>query len=158
MQDYKNLQDIIAILGMDELSEEDKQTVARARKIQRFFSQPFQVAEVFTGSPGARLASSLGQGGGICARTALDRLVQCQVTSTSRCADPVTCPSVPLWIAFEQWGLLMRARQHNWALARVALVRSPSEIQPLVFRAPHRQVREFGGHHFWVQGHPGGKV
>ncbi len=51
-QDYKNLQDIIAILGMDELSEEDKMTVARARKIQRFLSQPFHVAEVFTGSPG----------------------------------------------------------------------------------------------------------
>lgn len=49
LQDYKNLQDIIAILGMDELSEEDKQTVARARKIQRFLSQPFAVAEVFTG-------------------------------------------------------------------------------------------------------------
>ena len=55
MQDYKNLQDIIAILGMDELSEEDKLTVARARKIQRFLSQPFHVAEVFTGSPGAPL-------------------------------------------------------------------------------------------------------
>jgi len=52
LQDYKNLQDIIAILGMDELSEQDKLTVARARKIQRFLSQPFQVAEVFTGSPG----------------------------------------------------------------------------------------------------------
>ena len=52
LQDYKNLQDIIAILGMDELSEEDKTTVARARKIQRFLSQPFHVAEVFTGSPG----------------------------------------------------------------------------------------------------------
>jgi len=52
LQDYKNLQDIIAILGMDELSEEDKMTVARARKMQRFLSQPFQVAEVFTGSPG----------------------------------------------------------------------------------------------------------
>ncbi|EIE19260.1 hypothetical protein COCSUDRAFT_48882 [Coccomyxa subellipsoidea C-169] len=52
LQDYKNLQDIIAILGMDELSEEDKMTVARARKIQRFLSQPFQVAEIFTGSPG----------------------------------------------------------------------------------------------------------
>ena len=51
-QDYKSLQDIIAILGMDELSEEDKLTVARARKIQRFLSQPFQVAEVFTGSAG----------------------------------------------------------------------------------------------------------
>ncbi len=48
----KHLQDIIAILGMDELSEEDKLTVARARKIQRFLSQPFHVAEVFTGSPG----------------------------------------------------------------------------------------------------------
>ncbi|KAK7572173.1 hypothetical protein V9T40_014645 [Parthenolecanium corni] len=52
LQDYKSLQDIIAILGMDELSEEDKMTVARARKIQRFLSQPFQVAEVFTGHPG----------------------------------------------------------------------------------------------------------
>ena len=52
LQQYKDLQDIIAILGMDELSEEDKLTVARARKIQRFLSQPFFVAEVFTGSPG----------------------------------------------------------------------------------------------------------
>ena len=52
LQRYKELQDIIAILGMDELSEEDKLTVARARKIQRFLSQPFFVAEVFTGSPG----------------------------------------------------------------------------------------------------------
>lgn len=52
LQDYKSLQDIIAILGMDELSEEDKITVARARKIQRFLSQPFQVAEVFTGQQG----------------------------------------------------------------------------------------------------------
>ncbi len=52
LQRYKELQDIIAILGMDELSEEDKQTVTRARKIQRFLSQPFNVAEVFTGSPG----------------------------------------------------------------------------------------------------------
>jgi F-type H+-transporting ATPase subunit beta len=52
LQKYKELRDIIAILGMDELSEEDKLTVARARKIQRFLSQPFFVAEVFTGSPG----------------------------------------------------------------------------------------------------------
>jgi F-type H+-transporting ATPase subunit beta len=52
LQRYKALQDIIAILGMDELSEEDKVTVARARKIERFLSQPFFVAEVFTGSPG----------------------------------------------------------------------------------------------------------
>ncbi|MGC6473926.1 MAG: F0F1 ATP synthase subunit beta [Candidatus Puniceispirillaceae bacterium] len=52
LQQYKSLQDIIAILGMDELSEEDKLTVARARKIQRFLSQPFHVAEVFTGTPG----------------------------------------------------------------------------------------------------------
>jgi len=52
LQQYKALQDIIAILGMDELSEEDKLTVARARKLQRFLSQPFHVAEVFTGSPG----------------------------------------------------------------------------------------------------------
>ncbi|HTK83737.1 MAG TPA: F0F1 ATP synthase subunit beta [Patescibacteria group bacterium] len=53
LQTYKALQDIIAILGMDELSEEDKLVVARARKIQRFLSQPFHVAEVFTGTPGA---------------------------------------------------------------------------------------------------------
>jgi len=52
LQTYKSLQDIIAILGMDELSEEDKLTVSRARKIQRFMSQPFFVAEVFTGTPG----------------------------------------------------------------------------------------------------------
>ena len=52
LQRYKELKDIIAILGMDELSEEDKQTVDRARKIERFLSQPFHVAEVFTGSPG----------------------------------------------------------------------------------------------------------
>jgi F-type H+-transporting ATPase subunit beta len=52
LQTYKSLQDIIAILGMDELSEEDKLTVVRARKIQRFLSQPFHVAEVFTGTPG----------------------------------------------------------------------------------------------------------
>ena len=52
LQRYKDLQDIIAILGMDELSEEDKQTVSRARKLQRFLSQPFHVAEAFTGSPG----------------------------------------------------------------------------------------------------------
>ena len=55
LQGYKDLQDIIAILGMDELSEEDKLTVARARKIQRFLSQPFDVAEVFTGSPGVQV-------------------------------------------------------------------------------------------------------
>jgi F-type H+-transporting ATPase subunit beta len=56
LQRYKALQDIIAILGMDELSEEDKIAVARARKIERFLSQPFHVAEVFTGSPGKLVA------------------------------------------------------------------------------------------------------
>jgi F-type H+-transporting ATPase subunit beta len=53
LQKYRDLQDIIAILGMDELSDEDKLTVARARKLQRFLSQPFHVAEQFTGTPGA---------------------------------------------------------------------------------------------------------
>jgi F-type H+-transporting ATPase subunit beta len=56
LQRYKDLQDIIAILGLDELSPEDKLTVYRARKIERFFSQPFHVAEVFTGSPGKYVA------------------------------------------------------------------------------------------------------
>ena len=56
LQRYKSLQDIIAILGMDELSEEDKIAVARARKIERFLSQPFHVAEVFTGTPGQLVA------------------------------------------------------------------------------------------------------
>ncbi len=55
LQRYKSLQDIIAILGMDELSEDDKITVARARKVERFLSQPFDVAEVFTGSPGVQV-------------------------------------------------------------------------------------------------------
>ncbi len=52
LQRYKDLQDIIAILGIDELSEEDKLTVSRARKVQKFLSQPFHVAETFTGFPG----------------------------------------------------------------------------------------------------------
>ena len=56
LQRYKELRDIIAILGMDELSEDDKLTVARARKIQRFLSQPYFVAEVFTGAPGKYVA------------------------------------------------------------------------------------------------------
>jgi len=55
LQRYKSLQDIIAILGMDELSEDDKLVVARARKIERFLSQPFDVAQVFTGSPGVQV-------------------------------------------------------------------------------------------------------
>ena len=55
LQRYKDLQDIIAILGMDELSEDDKLVVARARKIQRFLSQPFDVAKVFTGSDGVQV-------------------------------------------------------------------------------------------------------
>jgi F-type H+-transporting ATPase subunit beta len=61
LQKYKDLQDIIAILGMDELSEDDKLTVSRARKLQRFLSQPFHVAEQFTGSPGVyvRLADTI---------------------------------------------------------------------------------------------------
>jgi F-type H+-transporting ATPase subunit beta len=69
LQTYKSLQDIIAILGMDELSEEDKLTVARARKIQRFLSQPFHVAEVFTGSPGVfvNLEDTIKGFSGICA-------------------------------------------------------------------------------------------
>merc|ERR1711884_779473 len=56
LQDYKSLQDIIAILGMGELSAEDKLTVQRARKVQRFLTQPFQVAETFTGTPGVYVA------------------------------------------------------------------------------------------------------
>jgi F-type H+-transporting ATPase subunit beta len=69
LQRYKSLQDIIAILGMDELSEEDKLTVARARKIERFLSQPFFVAEVFTGSPGklVDLADTIKGFKGLCA-------------------------------------------------------------------------------------------
>jgi len=68
LQRYKALQDIIAILGMDELSEEDKITVVRARKIERFLSQPFHVAEVFTGSPGVfvNLADTIRGFEGLC--------------------------------------------------------------------------------------------
>ena len=69
LQRYKALQDIIAILGMDELSEEDKQVVSRARKIERFLSQPFHVAEIFTGSPGVLvdLAETIKGFKGLCA-------------------------------------------------------------------------------------------
>jgi F-type H+-transporting ATPase subunit beta len=69
LQRYKSLQDIIAILGMDELSEEDKVAVARARKIERFLSQPFHVAEVFTGSPGVfvQLADTIKSFKALCA-------------------------------------------------------------------------------------------
>jgi F-type H+-transporting ATPase subunit beta len=69
LQTYKSLQDIIAILGMDELSDEDRLTVARARKIQRFLSQPFHVAEVFTGTPGqfVNLEDTIKSFKGICA-------------------------------------------------------------------------------------------
>jgi len=69
LQAYKSLQDIIAILGMDELSEEDKLTVARARKMQRFLSQPFHVAEIFTGTPGVfvELEDTIKGFKGICA-------------------------------------------------------------------------------------------
>jgi F-type H+-transporting ATPase subunit beta len=69
LQSYKALQDIIAILGMDELSEEDKLVVARARKIQRFLSQPFDVAQVFTGFPGVQvpLEETIKAFKGICA-------------------------------------------------------------------------------------------
>ena len=69
LQGYKALQDIIAILGMDELSEEDKQVVSRARKIERFLSQPFHVAEIFTGSPGVLvdLAETIKGFKGLCA-------------------------------------------------------------------------------------------
>src|SRR5262249_8218470 len=68
LQRYKDLQDIIAILGMDELSDEDKQVVARARKIQRFLSQPFFVAEVFTGAKGkfVKLEDTIRGFNGIC--------------------------------------------------------------------------------------------
>jgi F-type H+-transporting ATPase subunit beta len=68
LQRYKALQDIIAILGMDELSEDDKVTVARARKIERFLSQPFHVAEIFTGSPGkfVELADTIKGFKGLC--------------------------------------------------------------------------------------------
>ncbi|MCW5682682.1 MAG: F0F1 ATP synthase subunit beta, partial [Xanthobacteraceae bacterium] len=69
LQRYKALQDIIAILGMDELSEEDKLAVSRARKIERFLSQPFHVAEVFTGSPGVfvELGDTIKAFTGLCA-------------------------------------------------------------------------------------------
>jgi F-type H+-transporting ATPase subunit beta len=68
LQRYKELLDIIAILGMDELSEDDKLTVARARKLQRFMSQPFTVAEQFTGNPGkyVKLADTIKGFAGIC--------------------------------------------------------------------------------------------
>src|SRR5262249_45568365 len=96
LQRYKALQDIIAILGMDELSEEDKLTVARARKIERFLSQPFHVAEVFTGSPGVfvELADTI------------RGLRACATESTSTCPSrPSTwsAPSTRRWRRASAW-------------------------------------------------------
>ena len=80
LQRYKDLQDIIAILGIDELSEEDKLTVARARKIQKFLSQPFHVAEQFTGIPGKYVHA---------------RGHHPQLQDDRRAASSTTCPSRP---------------------------------------------------------------
>ena len=74
LQRYKELQDIIAIMGMDELSEEDKLTVSRARKIQRFLSQPFSVAEQFTGMEGKYQGNHRGQA----RRSARERFPVCR--------------------------------------------------------------------------------
>jgi F-type H+/Na+-transporting ATPase subunit beta len=86
LQRYKSLQDIIAILGMDELSEEDKLTVARARKIERFLSQPFFVAEVFTGSPGNCSSTS---------PTPSRASRACAPASTTTCRKPPSTWSAP---------------------------------------------------------------
>ncbi|MCL4138154.1 UNVERIFIED_CONTAM: hypothetical protein GTU68_029297 [Idotea baltica] len=84
LQRYKALQDIIAILGMDELSEEDKLAVARARKIQRFLSQPFDVAQVFTGIAGVQVPLE----------------IQCGFTNRSRTVSSITFPKLPsTWLA-----------------------------------------------------------
>ena len=80
LQRYRDLQDIIAILGVEELSEEDKLIVARARKIERFLSQPFFVAEVFTGKPGNF--------------TPLEETIRCFKRDRAR-ASGTTCPSRP---------------------------------------------------------------
>ena len=98
LQAYKSLQDIIAILGMDELSEADKLTVERARKIQRFLSQPFAVAEVFTGIPG--------------------RLVRLQDTVKSFKdvwkVNTITCQkTLSIWLVVSKMSLL---KLKNWLL------------------------------------------
>ena len=80
LQRYKELQDIIAILGIDELSDEDKQTVQRARKIERFLSQPFFVAEQFTGTPGKYVP--------------VEETVR-SLQGDPRRASTTTCPSAP---------------------------------------------------------------
>merc|ERR1712211_44385 len=112
LQDYKSLQDIIAILGMDELSEEDKIKVARARKVERFLSQPFQVAEVFTNN----LASS-----SPLQRPSLD-------SRKSLVASTITCPRVPsTWLA---------TLTRSWQRLRSCLLKLlPTKKQAAAFRA-----------------------
>ena len=84
LQRYKSLQDIIAILGMDELSEDDKLAVARARKIERFLSQPFDVAKVFTGSDGKQVLWQ----------------TQSRRSKLLLLASTITCPRAPsTWLA-----------------------------------------------------------
>jgi len=143
-QNYKNLQDIIAILGMDELSEEDKLTVSRARKIQRFLSQPFHVAEVFTGSPGARAARAPGA----CLVAVLwaasqgRRSVQPHQLATRVCLHARRPASTTL---NESAAMTERPARSRLSAGRAAA-------------CARRQVRRPQGHDRGLQGHHGGRA
>ena len=110
LQRYKDLQDIIAILGIDELSDEDKLTVARARKIQRFLSQPFHVAEQFTGMPGKYVK--------------LDETIRASRRSST--ANTTICPSRPsTWSAPST--RRSRRRKNSPPRRKAALTRRPGD-------------------------------
>ena len=140
LQDYRNLQDIIAILGMDELSEEDKMTVARARKIQRFLSQPFAVAEIFTGTPGGcRVQGGGAVGGRGCCRGVVVR------GSGWKGGGAAAAAAVPF----------------AWASWRSRPPGIPALLPPLTPTVPplyRRQVRGSQGHHRRLQGCAGRQV
>ena len=131
LQTYKSLQDIIAILGMDELSEEDKLTVARARKIQRFLSQPFHVAEVFTGTPGVLRQAS---------RT------RSRASRASSPASTTTCRKSPsTWSARSRRRSTRRAR---WRPRRPEASRWPISVQ-FELVSPERLLLVAGRSRWW---------
>ena len=140
LQDYRNLQDIIAILGMDELSEEDKMTVARARKIQRFLSQPFAVAEIFTGTPGGcRVQGGGAVGGQGCCSWVVVR------GSGWKGGGAAAAAAVPF--AWASW----RSRPPG-----IPALLPP--LTPTVTPLYRRQVRGSQGHHRRLQGCAGRQV
>ena len=140
LQRYKALQDIIAILGMDELSEDDKLTVARARKIERFLSQPFFVAEVFTGSPGKLV--------GLAVRSRASRA--CATASMTICRR---LPSIWSGPSRRRWRRPGRRRRGRWGQGRARVRTNGAERLPCSARCGGGGGGGRGGRAGWAPQH-----